>query len=291
MNLKTWLKDNFNNALIVDMVSESTNTFLQHFHSSGYDEVTDTILKAKLGKQIILQEYEEDPEDGAEAVYAILMERARWIEQNLEYLESEYNPIDNYDQREHEEITFDGGARSGGETYGYAQYSDTRNVGQRHVQTVKGAQTDTYDPNGITITTTGDKQTTTNSVSPDDTNTFFNKEKTTVEGTGTGGKIESVQKTTADNPAQTVSGARTDQVTENAYTDSMQHGAHEDTVSKSAQAYTDETVRDLTRAGNIGIRTSSEIMMLDERWWWSNKWLSKLAREIACILCEGVECV
>ena len=68
----------------------------------------------------------------------------------------------------------------------------------------------------------------------------------------------------------------------------MQHGAHKDTFDRTEDAYKDETERDLTRSGNIGVQTAAQMLNFDQDFWWNFKPMQKLAREIAAILCEGV---
>lgn len=290
MKLKAWITENYENGFIESICSGSVNTYLQRFYTSGYAAVLDTTLLSRQGKQIIEKDFEEDPEDGADAVEAYLLERARYLVQILEYINSEYVAQDNYNQVEHEEKTLDAGQRKRTENYDYKQFIDQTTLGARSITNTKGAQTDTYDPKGLKEETVSDKNTTTTSVAPFDSDTFKNKEKVEVEGTQNGGGFKTTKTTTAGSGggASTTYGNRSDSTSETARTNSTQHGAHKDTYDFTDDAHQDSEERDLTRSGNIGIRTTAEIFGIDERFWWDFKPMQKLAREIAGILCEGV---
>ena len=291
MKLKKWLNDNFDSGLVVGICTATPNVYLTAFLMSGYAAVLDSTLVYRQGRQIVEDEYEETPADGYDAIKAYLTERARYLAQIIEYFNSEYVAMDNYNQVEHEETTFDGGQRKRTDNMDYKQYTDTTGYGARSITNSKGEQIDTYDPKGLKEETTTDKSTTTTSVAPFDSDSFHNKEKVEVEGAQSGGGFKTTKTSTAGSAgaATSTSGARSDSTSETARSDTLQHGAHKDTFDRTEDAYKDETERDLTRSGNIGIRTTAEIFGLDESWWWNFKPMQKLAREIAGILCEGVE--
>lgn len=72
----------------------------------------------------------------------------------------------------------------------------------------------------------------------------------------------------------------TDTVNEKHLTDEIHTDKHE------AEAAEDETTRDLTRSGNIGVQTASQMMMLDSSWWENNLWLRKMCLDIVNLICE-----
>lgn len=76
----------------------------------------------------------------------------------------------------------------------------------------------------------------------------------------------------------------TDTVTEKHLADEIQTDKHQ------AEAAEDETTRDLTRSGNIGVQTAAQMMMLDSEWWKNNLWLRQMCLDIVNLICERTVC-
>lgn len=326
MNLKTWIADNTTAGLVTDICSTFEDGYLFTFHEAGFDSVLDTTIISRHGRQIMDEEYIEDPTDATAAVEAYLMERCRYLYQIVEYYNAEYNPIENYSQVENETIdtthgeqykhgtdttgedTFRHGAHD--ETYKYEQYSDY-NKYPEYTDTIT-----TGDGGGYDVTThiakvkttqhPGDV-TDTNSVAPFESDTFHNKEKNkreTEEGWETVERIAQGQDEGDDKISYST---RTDKTKHGLHDDEIEHGAHDDVIqheqyedvahvegredsyAHTEDEYTDSVTRDLTRSGNIGVQTAAQMMQLDEAFWWNFKPLQKMAREIAALLVEGVE--
>lgn len=72
----------------------------------------------------------------------------------------------------------------------------------------------------------------------------------------------------------------TDTVTERHLADEIQTDKHQ------AEAAEDETTRDLTRSGNIGVQTAAQMMALDKDFWEKNLWLRQLCLDIVNLICE-----
>lgn len=307
MKLKTWITENTTAGLVEDICSASLNENLLAFHESGMDAALDTVIKSRQGKWIVDPDYVEDPEDGIEAAEAYLLERNRYLVQILEYFASEYDPIENYSQSEHETIdttyaertdhgtdtkaqdTFKHGAHTDQQTF--PQYTDTTTTGADG-----GYNVTTHTAKTKTTTHPGDV-TDTGQNAPFESDTFYNKSKNT-RTIGEG--WESVERI----PAGTDGGD--DKISYSARKDTVQHGLHTDQyvypeysdvahVGNTIDSYehiTDEhvdgVVRDLSRNGNIGVQTAAQMLTFDEGFWWSFKPLQKLARELAALLTEGV---
>lgn len=324
MNLKTWISENTTAGLVEDLCSGSTNENLLAFHESGMDEALDITIKNRQGKQIMDPDYVEDPEDGIEAVEAYLIERSRYLGQVLEYFKAEYNPIENYSQMENESIdttygeVYEHGTDTKGEDeYQHGEHTDTQSFPE-YTDTQSFPEytdTSTIGENGYDVTThiakvetktTPPGDTSTTSVAPFETDTFHNKEKTEVthsEGTQT---VERKAVGSDGGDDKTSFSQKTDKAKHGAHDDEYIHGAHDDEfkheqysdvahVGGTEDSYehtTDEhingVVRELTRSGNIGVQTAAQMMQLDEAFWWNFKPCTKIAREIAALLTEGV---
>lgn len=307
MKLKTWISENTTAGLVEDICSASLNENLLAFHESGMDAALDIVIKSRQGKWIVDPDYVEDPEDGIEAAEAYLLERNRYLVQILEYFASEYNPIENYNQSEHETIdttygphvdhgtdtkaqdTFKHGSHTDQQTF--PQYTDTTTTGANG-----GYNVTTHTAKTKTTTHPGDV-TDTGQNAPYEDDDFYNKTKNT-RTIGEG--WESVERI----PAGTDNGD--DKISYSTRTDTVQHGQHTDQyvypeysdvahVGGTTDSYnhivderTDGVERDLSRSGNIGVQTAAQMLTFDEGFWWSFKPLQKLARELAALLTEGV---
>ena len=324
MNLKTWITENTTNGLVTDICSTFEDGYLFAFHDAGFDEVLDKTIISRHGRQIIDEEYVEDPIDAADAVAAYLMERSRYLYQIIEYYNAEYNPIENYSQTEHEtikseydEVNQHGTDTKAEDTYRHGQHTDSDIFPTYTDQVVNPQYTDTntigsggYDVTQHTAkvktTTTPPGDTSTVSVAPFDDDSFHNKEKTAVthtEGTETVEKLVTGSDAGDDKTSYsqrtdtTQHGAHTDQITKGAHTDQHTYAQYDDIahVGDTQDSYShitddreDNVTRDLSRSGNIGVQTAAQMMKLDADFWWHFTPLRDMAREIAALLCEGV---
>ena len=322
--LKKWISDNTTAGLVVDICSAATDEHLSDFHASGYDAVVDIYLNRLHGKQTVDPDYVEDPADGLDLIDAYLKERGRYLTQVISYVGAEYNPIENYSQTESEtidttygEVNQHGTDTKAQDTFRHGQHTDS-DVFPTYTDSVVNPQytdTVTTGQGGYNITqhtakvqtqTTPPGDTNTLEVAPFDSDTFHNKEKTTVTHTQGSQTVERIasgsdggdDKTTFSQKIDTNQhGAHTDQITKGAHTD--QHtfaeyddiahvGDTEDSYSHISDERTDSVARVLTRSGNIGVQTAAQMMALDEDFCWTFKPLQKIAREIAALLVEGV---
>lgn len=269
MKLKKWLSDNFENGFISGICGSSVNEHLAEFYTSGYAEVLDSTLLSRHGKMNIEEEYEEEPTDATAAVTAYLLERARYLSQILSYMESEYNPIENYSQVEHETIDYDRKKKT-------RDITNTENPFSRQ-KTTQTPQiiTEQYTEANVVTTTAQTATTSEQQVAPFDSDTYHKQNKTT-ETPGTITNTEQPYNRKYKTPQVTVT------ETESIQADKVERQKIEDA------AYKDQDERNLTRSGNIGVQTAAQMMAFDEEYWWNFKPLQKLAREIAALLCEGV---
>lgn len=256
------------------------------FTDAGYDEVVDMIMISKFGDRKIFFTDEEVTEGSwKDPIFAYLYPRWRYIKQCMDYLASEYNPIENYAGTEHEQTEYDVKERR----FTKGQQTDTHLEPQDVTQTVEGQHTDQITPAQKTVTTTSDKQTTTNKVSPFDGQSFVNKEETTVAGQQTGGASQVQQISSQQTADQYNYAQKTDTVTSHfgaseGYTITDTDGQRIDTDA----AHKDVTTRDLTRHGNLGVMTAAQMMIYDDDFWKKFAWLDSIAHELAILLAESV---
>lgn len=324
MNLKTWMIENTTDGLVTDICATFTGGVLATVHEKGVDEVIDHVLYSRHGKQIMDEELTEDPEDLTMAVTAYLMERGRYMLQVIAYIESEYNPIENYSQHEEESIdttyaerTDHGTDTKAEDTFRHGQHIDSQNYAQ-YSDTQKNPQytdTMTTGKNGYDVTqhtakvqtqTTPPGDTSTTSVAPFDDDTFHNKEQTAVSHTAGTQTVERIATGTDSGNDKTSFSQRVDETMHEAHNVEMQHGQHtdqftyaqyddiahvggtEDSYEHVTDERTDNISRELDRSGNIGVQTAAQMLQLDEAFWWNFRPFQKIAREIAALITEGV---
>ena len=327
MKLKQWITENTTNGLVTDICATFQDGYLADFHDAGMDEVLDTTIISRHGRQTIDDEYVDDPTDATDAVAAYLMERSRYLYQILSYYNAEYNPIENYSQTERETIKseYDEVNQHGTDTkaedeFQHGQHTDTDVFPTYTDQVINPQYTDTttlgsggYDVTQHTAKvqtqTTPPGDTSTVSVAPYESDTWHNKEKTAVSHTQGTETVEKIATGTDNGDDKTSYSQRTDTVQHGQHTDQITKGAHTDQhtyaqysdiahVGDTQDSYShitdereDNVTRNLTRSGNIGIQTASDMMRGDENFWWNFKPLQKLAREITALLCEGVDAI
>lgn len=267
-------------------IAENIKEVFTAFEDYGYSYIVDMLLKSKFGdRELLFTDDEIEAEDYKQPIFAYLYPRWRYISQCMDYLASEYNPIENYSGTEYEQTEYDIKQRQ----FTKGQQANTHLEPQDVTQTVEGQHTDQITPAQKTVTTTSDKQTTTNKVAPFESSDFFNKEETTVEGQQTGGASQ-VQQISSQNAADQYNYAqKTDTVTSHfgatgGYTITDTEGQRVDTDA----AHKDVTTRNLTRHGNLGVMTAAQMMIYDDDFWKKFAWLDSIAHELAVLLAESV---
>ena len=267
-------------------IAENIKEVFTLFEDYGYSNIVDMLLVHKFGdRQILFTDEEVEDEAYKQPIFAYLYPRWRYLLQCMVYLASEYNPIENYSGTEHEETEYDVKERR----FTKGEQIDTHLEPQDVTQTIEGQHTDQITPAKKTVTTTSDKQTTTNSVSPFDGTGFVNKEETTVAGQQTGGASQVQQISSQQTADQYNYAQKTDTVTSH-------FGASEgyevtDTDGQRVdidQAHKDKTTRDLDRHGNLGVMTAAQMMIYDDDFWKKFAWLDSIAHELAILLAESV---
>lgn len=292
MKLKTLITEAAPVVTVVSEIADDTNIaenikeVFTAFEDYGYSNIVDMLLTSKYGdRQILFTDEEVEDEAYKQPIFAYLYPRWRYIAQCIEYLASEYNPIENYSGTEHEQTEYDVKERR----FTKGQQIDTRLEPQDVTQTIEGQQTNQVTPAQKTVTTTSDKQTTTNKVSPFDGQSFVNKEETTVAGQQNGGASQVQQVSSQQTADQYVNGQKTDTVTSHygaseGYEVTDTEGQRIDTDA----AHKDVTTRDLTRHGNLGVMTAAQMMIYDDDFWKKFAWLDDIAHELAILLAESV---
>lgn len=256
------------------------------FQEYSYDETLDQILSYKFGARTLLfSDSEVEDQDYLPPIIAYLYPRWRYIAQAMEYLKSEYNPIENYSGTEHEETEYDIKERKFTKGQQINKHTEPTDI-TKHEELQRN---DTVTPATKTSTTTQDKTTVTNKVAPFDSSDFSNREQTITEGTGEGGASATETVTSQTNPDtyhyDAISHTDTKHFgADNGYIVQDEDGQRIDTD----QAHKDKTTRDLDRHGNLGVMTAAQMMMYDSDFWKKFAWLDDIAHELAVILAESV---
>lgn len=239
-------------------------------------------------------------------IMSYLILNAPYYKKCLDYIDAEYNPVENYSSVEDETIkteldevnnhgsqtkaedTFRHGAHTDQKTY--AQYTDTDTEGQ-------GGYDVTTHTAKVKTTSTPGTDTSTLKVAPFESDSFHNKEQTTIshlEGTETverltSGNDNGNDKTSFSQKTDTHQhGQHTDQEVYPTYDDISHVGDTQDSFENITDEREDNVTRHLTRAGNIGVMTAAQMMKEDKEFWKSFGWLSDMAHDVANLLTEGV---
>lgn len=251
----------------------SENAF-DEFYSRGLPEFMDMILTTRHGKKILdpwqLQLIGEDQIPLAEfTIKAYLKERERYIAQQLAYFDAEYNPIENYSQVESETIDFDRKKKTRDITNQEKAYSRTRTTQNPQVISEQ------YTEANIVNTTSQTASTVEQQTAPFESSSYFNQNKTT-ETPGTVTNTEQPYNRKFKTPQHTI-------------TETESLAAPKEVTQKVEDAaFIDQDRRELTRSGNIGVQTASQMMEMDEKFHWHNRWMSKMVLEIVNLICEEV---
>ena len=253
--------------------------------SDKYLDIADKLLYTRYGERILRS---EDDTIIAMEVLSYLLMNAHFYEKCLEYIDAEYDPIENYNgieeettNLEYDEVYDHGTDTKAQDTFQHGSHTDTYTEGfGGHDVTTHIAKTKT--------TSTPGTDTDTLKVSPDDIDGFQNKEQHTIghtQGTETyekmetgndGGndKVEYSQKVNKDERQQ--------------YNDIAHVGGTEDSYGHTVDARSDSVTRSLYRHGNLGVTTSAQMIQGDYEVWKYFGWLSDMAHDIANLLSIGV---
>lgn len=267
-------------------IAENIKEVFTAFEDYGYSDIVDMLLKGKYGdREILFTDDEVEAEDYKQPIFAYLYPRWRYIDQCITYLASEYNPIENYSGTEHETTEYDVKERR----FTKGQQDNTHTEPQDVTQTIEGQQTNQVTPAQKTVTTTTDKQTTTNKVAPFDSSDFSNREQTVVSGDHEDGATQVQQVSSQQTADQYVNGQKTDTVTNHyGMVDGYQVSDTEGQRIDTDAAHKDKTTRDLTRHGNLGLMVESQMMTYDSDFWRRFAWLDDIAHNLAILLAQSV---
>ena len=259
---------------VADLIEDTYyGEIFSDFDSANLPATIDYILVTRHGNRIMSPEMLEEFGNNSLWYWALmsyLIERAPWIRQQMAYIEAEYNPLDNYNQVEHETIDYDRKKKTRDITNTESAYSRTRT--RQNPQVI----TEQYTEANIISTTAQTQTTAEHKVAPFDSSTYHAESKDET----TPGTI-----TSTEQPYN-----RKFKTPQNTVTDTEALAAPKIETSKIEDAaYKDQDQRDLIRSGNIGIRTTAEIFGIDSSFWDKNRWLSQIALDIVNLICEHVE--
>lgn len=297
---------------------DDTKAVFENFLSGQYAQTVDQILSYKFGNRECL--YSEDAIEDEEykpAVQAYLFSRWRYIAQSMEYLEAEYNPIENYSGDETETTTYDSAAKKRTITDDIARHETQDDIPQhkttQHYDTFEEffdpkVSVDTQTTDKQTNTVISDKQTSTTKNAPFESDTFHNKEQVTIEGQENDGGLKTETTISGEQPGGAIkvetktelqdhAGAaspdprqkterptREDYEKTDPYLDKHIQLAYIDEHTIDDDQFRDVTTRTLLKTGNIGVQTAAQMLAMDADFWDHFRWLDELAHELAVIL-------
>lgn len=279
-------------ALSSDMsIPETDRDVFNQLNTDGYAATLDETLAAHYGDRVlrpsVLTEYMLTP-FWVINIRAYLKRKAPYFRHCLEYIEADYNPIENFFGEEHEETTTVNGERKSElkDTDKPRTFS-TEYEKENHVTETEVPQIITEDyaeANIVTQTQHGD-DTSTTSVSPfDDSTNWYQQDKVKNEY---GNVTETEQPynrkfKTPDHTTTETAYGYTDTVTEKHLTDEI--SLHETTIDE----VTDTFERDFSRHGNLGVATPAELIQKDAETWRAFGWIYDTAHDVANLISGGV---
>lgn len=255
---------------------------ISRFTTEGYADAIDRYLQQLFGQYEI---YVDEPEDVLDSFF---FEREPYIRKQFEYLDAEYNPIENYSGHEQEENWIKSDEKVITDTHDHKQYRDTSFYDDHVIYYDEGQKKTTFSNGTRRETTLQGKEDTVNKVVPYNGSALQDASGSSRSGNAANDSIQTEVTTTyvggdpyniEENLA--LNGETT---TDNSHTDYLEHGAHKDEDKRTADEYEDYTKRILDKTGNIGVQTAAQMMEMDRRLWESNKWLRYLAKDIAGLL-------
>lgn len=262
--------------IVTDLKSSAYGDIFTDFSDKGLDNLMDSMIVSRFNSYELREDQELEFADGILADVSIstyLMEKAIYIRQQLAYEAAEYNPIENYSQMEHEETTFDGGARAGSgyvnkgselDTYLNVQREDkvitadhvTQNdIKQRKTTNdIKQRKTTTNSDTKVTRNAAGERVTTTDigarsrttQSAPFESSSFYNEHKESDAEAQDQSVVDAVTDTITQDGFEDVvtedphvdvitEDPHLDIITDKAHTDTYQTGPHTDTITYGAR--------------------------------------------------------
>lgn len=323
------LKEKYNNNMqFLTIIASTISGYPEYVQETfarllqdKYLDTADKILYTRYGDRELRTD--EDLIISVE-VLSYLLSNAKYYAKCLEYIDAEYNPVENYSSVEHETIkneidevnnhgtntkaqdTFRHGEHT--DTQSFPEYTDTQSYPEYTDQNTEGdgGYNVTSHTAKIKVTSHPGDITDTSSVAPFESDTFHNKEKNQrQQGEGWDSTERIAAGDDGGNDKVTYS-QKTDKMKHAAHDDEFVHGAHDDEyqyaqyddinhVGNTVDSFTnvtdereDNTTRDLTRSGNIGVMTAAQMMKEDKAFWQAFGWLQDMAHDIANLLTVGV---
>lgn len=285
------LKEKFNNSIQLISTIAATMT--------GYPEYIDTTIDALIdGKyldaadKILYTRYGErelrstDDIVIAMKIVSYLVEHARLYEKCLEYIAAEYNPIENFNGTESETnqnvygtLNEHGTDTKAQDTYQHGSHTDTFTT---------GSHDDTYHIAKVQTQNTPGTDTVTTQTAPYESETFYNKDKSTTSHTAGTETVERIASGDDGGNDKTTYSQRIDTNAYVQYSDIDHVGGTVDAYSHITDSRTDTLTRTLNKHGNLGVATSAQMIAGDYETWQKFGWLSDMAHDIANLLSEGV---
>lgn len=310
VKVNTWIEQN---VLALCTQTNVYNEIFTAFHERKLDKVMDGIMITSHGKEPLIDGYDEmvgSYSFADVATQSYLMEKAPYIKKCLEYIDAEYNPIENYAGVEHEVMTDTMDARRSDyaradaatedktttseqhSTYSYPQHTTTSYIGK-----TTGYDVEVYEAKRETKVETDQDATQTTQVAPFESSEFFNKEKvtskpaettTTVSRVATGSDAGKDKTHYSPRTDEMVDGQHDDEVTTDEFDVTNSIGARGVTGFNASNSYEDVHTRDLTKSGNIGVLTAAEMLTRDNEFWKNFNFLYDLCSGIVSKVAEGV---
>ena len=288
-------------ALASDLTipEEDRTTFnrLNTDYGKTLDETLVTLYGTRDIRKTVLVTYFDEPFWKIN-IRAYLKRHAALFAHCFEYIDAEYDPIENYAGTENESVTNVHGARSESDSKTIGSQSNSTSHGARSGSDnrTRSVQSNSYTHGGHTDTTTEDVRTERAKNAPFESSTFYNNTETTTGGDQNSSGV--IQPHTTREIYEQKSdteqiGGYTDNVahTEAAATDNETIGSRSDSGTHTEAAFTDTMTRLFTRHGNIGVLSSGELMERDLKWWQAFGWLFDTAHDISNLITEGVLCL
>lgn len=268
-------------SLLPDMPAYFSATFTR-FVAQSYYTAVDQYIKQLFGN------YDIYVDNVADIIKEALKEREPYIRKQFEYLDSVYNPIENYSGHEQEENWISSAEKTITTDYDKKQHKDDYYYDTSQSNYYPGEKKTTYNNGTRQETTLQGKEDTVNKVVPYNASALQNASGSSRSGNAANDSIQSQITTTyvGGDPYNIEENLSLDgeKTTSEAKTDYIEYGAHKDQDKRVQDAYEDYTKRILDKSGNIGVQTAAQMMEMDRDFWEKNKWLRYLAKDIAGLL-------
>lgn len=264
-----------------DMPEYFNATFLRFVEQYFYTAVDQYLMQ-------LFGNYDIYVDNVADIITAALKEREPYIRKQFEYMDAEYNPIENYSGHEVEENWINSAEKTTTIDYDKKQHKDDYFYDTSQSNYYPGQKKTTYNNGTRQETTLQGKEDTVNKVVPYNGSALQDATGSSRSGNVANDSIQTQVTTTYINGDPynieenlSVDGEKT---TSESKTDYIEYGAHTDQDKRVQEAYDDHTKRVLDKSGNIGVQTAAQMMEMDRAFWERNKWLRYLAKDIAGLL-------